>query len=450
MRLRDLAGLIVIDFIDMEVNRNQGKVERALKDAMRSDRARIQIGRISPFGLLEMSRQRLRPSLHETSFENCPHCAGTGIRRSTESTALQMLRVLGEEAQRAKAAELVLYTPTAVALYLFNNKRQAIAEIESRYGITVRIEADDSLIPPDFRLERIKEDGGVETAAVSQFTADSGSPEEEGGKRRRRRRSRRRKRGGEDNETADQPLAADGEDVAEDADSETSADQGSEEEDGDGPKPKRRRRGRRGGRRRRRADDGEQTEQATDTDTQDADAEAPEDEDATVEADAESADSGEEIEEKEKKPRRRRARRSRAKKADDAAETGSGEDAPAEAASESDAEPANAAEAEAAPEPEEKPKRRGRRRKAAPKETDAEASASDTAEQSADVQTIAIETPEPAADPAPEPAPEPAPQVRDAEAEQAAAEAAKTTVIEVGSEGASSERKGGWWDRPAE
>ena len=115
LRLRDLAGLIVIDFIDMEINRNQIKVEKALKEAMRSDRARIKIGRISPFGLLELSRQRLRPSLIETTSEVCPHCGGTGTRRSTDSTALQMLRVIEEEAMRRRSSKIILYVPASVA-----------------------------------------------------------------------------------------------------------------------------------------------------------------------------------------------------------------------------------------------------------------------------------------------------------------------------------------------
>ena len=153
LRLRDLSGLIVIDFIDMEVNRNQGKVERQLKDAMRSDRARIQIGRISPFGLLELSRQRLRPSLIETSSEPCPNCAGSGVRRSTESTALHMLRIIEGEASQQCVDSVTFFIPTDVALYLFNHKRPVMAEIEQRCKIAIFLQNDDSLIPPDHRIE---------------------------------------------------------------------------------------------------------------------------------------------------------------------------------------------------------------------------------------------------------------------------------------------------------
>jgi ribonuclease E len=157
LRLRDLAGLIVIDFIDMEEQRHNNAVERKLKEAMRQDRARIQIGRISPFGLLELSRQRLRPSLVEASTEICRHCRGIGHVRSTESTALHILRSLEDEAIRKPAAGFSVRTPTAVALYILNQKRRALAELEIRHGVRVYVNGDDALIPPDFELERLKE-----------------------------------------------------------------------------------------------------------------------------------------------------------------------------------------------------------------------------------------------------------------------------------------------------
>ncbi|MGE0724012.1 MAG: Rne/Rng family ribonuclease, partial [Alphaproteobacteria bacterium] len=128
LRLRDLAGLIVIDFIDMEEARNQHSVERRLKEAMKGDRARIQIGRISPFGLLELSRQRLRPSIFETSTQPCPHCGGTGHIRSIESTALHVLRAIEEEGLRRRSAEIRVSVPTGVALYILNQKRAALTE----------------------------------------------------------------------------------------------------------------------------------------------------------------------------------------------------------------------------------------------------------------------------------------------------------------------------------
>ncbi|MGH7037597.1 MAG: Rne/Rng family ribonuclease, partial [Stellaceae bacterium] len=165
LRLRDLAGLIVIDFIDMEEHRNQSAVERRLKEALKNDRARIQVGRISPFGLLEMSRQRLRPSLAEASTQPCPHCGGTGFIRSTESTALHVLRSIEEEGIRRRSAEVCVYVPTLVALYILNQKRDSLTRLEARYGLHVLVARDDALIPPAFRLERLRPYGADETAA---------------------------------------------------------------------------------------------------------------------------------------------------------------------------------------------------------------------------------------------------------------------------------------------
>jgi ribonuclease E len=156
LRLRDLAGLIVIDFIDMEEQRHNAQVERRLKEAMRTDRARIQIGRISPFGLLELSRQRLRPSLVEASTEVCRYCRGMGRLRSTESTALHVLRGIEEEGTRHRSPGITVTVPTAVALYILNQKRRALAEIELRYGFRVYLTGDDHLITPEYRLERLR------------------------------------------------------------------------------------------------------------------------------------------------------------------------------------------------------------------------------------------------------------------------------------------------------
>ena len=160
LRLRDLAGLIVIDFIDMEDGRNNAAVERRMKEAMRVDRARLQIGRISPFGLLELSRQRLRPSLMEINFEKCPHCAGVGYVRSVDSAALSVLRMIEEEGIRQGAAEFVLHVPTKIALYILNQKRAALNDIERRYNLQVLMHSDDTLVPPDFKLERVRTPGG--------------------------------------------------------------------------------------------------------------------------------------------------------------------------------------------------------------------------------------------------------------------------------------------------
>jgi ribonuclease E len=157
LRLRDLAGLIVIDFIDMEESRNNSSVERRIKEALRNDRARIQIGRISSFGLLEMSRQRLHPSLQEASTEICPHCHGSGRIRSVDSTALHVLRMVEEEITKTFSAGVAVFAPTAVALYILNQKRVSLSQLEMRRGVRIYVNADDSLVPPDFRLERIKQ-----------------------------------------------------------------------------------------------------------------------------------------------------------------------------------------------------------------------------------------------------------------------------------------------------
>ena len=156
LQLRDLAGLIVIDFIDMEENRNIEAVERRLKDAMRQDRARVQVGHISPFGLLELSRQRLRPNIIESTSLPCPSCRGSGMVRSVESSSLHVLRCLEEEAIQQKSGEVTVYLPTPIILYLLNQKRKAIQDIESRWGLLVHFAQDDSLIPPDYRIERLK------------------------------------------------------------------------------------------------------------------------------------------------------------------------------------------------------------------------------------------------------------------------------------------------------
>ena len=269
LKLRDLAGLIVIDFIDMEASRNQTRVERQLKDAMRNDRARIQIGRISPFGLLELSRQRLRPSLLETSSESCPHCEGTGVRRSTDSTALHILRMLEDECTRRKADELTLFVPTSVALYLLNYKRKALADVETRYETTIIVENDDTLIPPDCRIERNGDVKVIEQPKLApinnrpnkNLNAEEDAEDEEtddGSKRRKRRRGRRRKRSDNDNaeviETTDTTVAQ----------NESSGTESSEEaasKDVEEGQDTRRRRGRRGGRNRgRKPEDNAQTE----------------------------------------------------------------------------------------------------------------------------------------------------------------------------------------------
>ncbi len=156
LRLRDLAGLIVIDFIDMEERKNNAAVEKKLKEALKTDRARIQVGRISGFGLLEMSRQRLRPGMLESTTQPCAHCHGTGLIRSDDSMALTILRQIEEEGTRKRSREVLLKAPVAVVNFLMNQKREHVAGIEARYAMSVRIEADPSLISPDFTLEKFK------------------------------------------------------------------------------------------------------------------------------------------------------------------------------------------------------------------------------------------------------------------------------------------------------
>ena len=156
LRLRDLAGLIVIDFIDMESKRHNAMVERRIKEGLKNDRARIQVGHISHFGLLEMSRQRLRPSLAEASFIACAHCGGTGHVRSTENAAIHVLRGIEEEGGKRRAAEVVVHVATSIALYLLNHKRDRLQEIEHRYGMRVIIAADDAQAGSDYRIERLR------------------------------------------------------------------------------------------------------------------------------------------------------------------------------------------------------------------------------------------------------------------------------------------------------
>jgi ribonuclease E len=308
LRLRDLAGLIVIDFIDMEASRNNAKVERQLKEAMRTDRARIQLGPISPFGLLELSRQRLRPSLFETSYEICLHCNGTGISRSIESSALHILRALEEEGGKARGGEITIHIQTAIALYILNHQRPNLANIETRYDFGVAIIVDDSLVASDYKLEHIKGEPvkGPKPDAIAAVEEDAEAPTatsgedvevgegSEGGKRRRRRR-RRRKKGEGERDLAGAPLQAtkspddDGKgknteslasDTANTAEAgEVKADT-TEDDATSETQTKPRRRGRRGGRRRsRQPDDASHTAQAeAPGDTSDSDTSAITDE----------------------------------------------------------------------------------------------------------------------------------------------------------------------------
>lgn len=173
VRLRDLAGLIVIDFIDMHENRYAGRVERKLHEAFKNDRARVQMGRISPFGLLELSRQRLRPSILETSSNPCPHCQATGYVRSTESIGLQILRSLQEEGIANRSASLKITAAPDVAFYLLNTKRTHIIEIQTLYDMTIDIVGDYGMGLSEFRLLQLAPRAGKESKPPQQITAQN-------------------------------------------------------------------------------------------------------------------------------------------------------------------------------------------------------------------------------------------------------------------------------------
>jgi len=301
LRLRDLAGLIVVDFIDMEDSRHDQQVERRMKDALRRDRARIQTGRISGFGLLEMSRQRLRPSLQEAMTQICPACHGTGHVASTELAALTVLRAVEDEAMRRRSPLLYIEVPTDVALYLLNHKRQLLADLEERYGCKVLVTVNADLVNGDFSLQRGGEEGARET--VQPFQAQAGEDDRNARGRRGRGRNRRGGRDRDDEEEADQraprPERAaapqriedepeeDEDEEDEDAEIEVAAEAPAgatpaaspAQDDGDGldrdGNRRRRRRGRRGGRRRRRgpgeggAENGEALEAGAENDGED-------------------------------------------------------------------------------------------------------------------------------------------------------------------------------------
>jgi ribonuclease E len=294
LRLRDLAGLVVIDFIDMEEKRNNRAVEKKLNECLKNDRARIQVGRISPFGLLEMSRQRIRTGVLESSSIPCPHCAGTGFVRSTPSVALQVLRSIEETLIKNSGYNLVVRTRTEAAFYILNQKRIHLRELETRFGVAISIVADDSLHgtttyaiergEPALKLEHKSaatgiqidaiipvdepdEDIEVEAEAEEETTEEAQGGEErgeeaegEGGGRRRRRRRRRRGRDrdafageaqGEEGEESGETEGESDESDEEEAEvavsgTEAATTEAGESEDERGGR--RRRRGRRGGR----------------------------------------------------------------------------------------------------------------------------------------------------------------------------------------------------------
>jgi ribonuclease E len=404
LRLRDMAGLVVIDFIDMEYNSNVRKVEKAMKEALKNDRARIQVGRISGFGLMEMSRQRLRTGVLEATTRPCPHCDGTGLVRTASSAGLSALRLIEDEAAKGKGTTIKLAASSEAAFYLLNEKRSELMEIEERYGVSVEVSpgGEDEGAKMSIgsagprpaqapKFEPIVDDDEDDDIPVEdEFDED----EDEAPKKKKRRR----RRGGRGRNKKRQEEGAEGEEASEDAASEGEASEEAPSEDtAEGEeKPKRRRR--RGGRGRRRKQDGDSenaSEEAPAEDASDADAEPVADTEEAPEAKAEETPAEES---KPEKPKRKRAPRK--KKVEEPAAT-------EEAAKE-----APAPESEAEPEAEEKPKPK---RKRAPRKKKVEPEA--------------------------EAAPEPEVEVK-SKAEALAPEAEKGT-----DQAPTSDKKRGWWQR---
>lgn len=324
LRLRDLAGLIVIDFIDMDERKNNAAVEKRMKDKLKTDRARIQVGRISGFGLMEMSRQRLRPGMIEATTAPCPHCHGTGLIRSDDSMALSILRQIEEEGTRRRSREVLVRCPVSIANFLMNQKREHIAQIEARYGLSVRIEGDAHLVSPDFVLEKFKTASRTVPAATAPVVSV-------------------------DTSIMDQ---VDAEETKQDEEESAAAAEAEVPEDSsqdDKPKRKRRRR------RRRKGGNGEQSQNGETGDEASEDQEQPKEEAAEAsEAAAEGEEApAEEVKEKKRTRTRTRSRKPKAKPVE--AEAADGEEAAAEEAApvETPEEPAAvAAAADAADAPE--------------------------------------------------------------------------------------------------
>ncbi len=409
MRLRDLAGLVVIDFIDMDESKNNRAVEKKMKDVLKRDRARLQMGRISQFGLMEISRQRRRTSLIEGSTTECPTCGGTGHLRSVESSALVALRGLEQEATRGRYKRMQINVPPNVALYLLNDKRDHVLSIEERFSMRVTVAADGELLAPAFTIEPLesREPGdeidiaplsveSIEEVETSPAAEDSEEEREGSGRRRRRRRRRGRKSedGAETADTSADTSAETSEETSEDTSGEAAEDK--PESDDEQPK-RRRRRGRRGGRGRRKSEAA-----ASETSEAEANTEAPAaadgpDEDAQedsaseapatteaapVDADTAPAEASAEASAEAEKPKRR-TRRPRKPKVE--AET----EAKAEPA-----EPAVEAETAEVETPAETPKRRTRRTRTKKTEAETEASTDVAAEEAKPAETPEAETEE--------------------------------------------------------
>ena len=423
LRLRDLAGLIVIDFIDMDERRNNIAVEKRLKDKLQSDRARIQVGRISGFGLMEMSRQRLRPGMLEASTQPCAHCHGTGLIRSQDSLGLTILRELEEEGGRARSKEVLIKAPISIANFLINQKREHISQIEQRHGMAVRIEADPFLVSPDYSIEKFKtatrivpanattvssvdfalmeeideqgqEDDQADVNEATETAEDADAP-------KKRRRRRRRRRGGSDAVTGE-PNQEDG------PNDEAVADEAAVESAGEEDKPKRRRRTR-GGAKAKPVDDNKVDDKPVEESSEEHSAQESEAVQAAVAAAREPAAAEQEVAAVTQTPpaeKPKRVRKPRKTKAQREAE---------EAAAAQAADPASGAEEvawteKAAPEPAPEPvvekpavKLKRVRKPAVKKAAPVEEAAADVP---AEVPAPEAAEPEPAPDAQPEPAPE--------------------------------------------
>ncbi|MBY8826668.1 ribonuclease E/G [Hephaestia sp. CMS5P-6] len=457
LRLRDMAGLVVIDFIDMDHSSNVRKVEKAMKEALKNDRARIQVGRISSFGLMEMSRQRLRTGVLEASTRQCPHCEGTGLVRTASSAGLSALRLIEDEAARGRGSILTLRASQEAAFYVLNKKRADIAEIEDRYGVSVEIMSDgeqegarmsvEASGPPPahaprFEPAQIEEEDDLdlveeideeeeETEAAEQRRDDA---EGEGGSRKRRRRRRgRRGRGRDDRAEAEggEPSESEGDGESEE---ETAADGDGAAEQPEGERKRRRsRRGRRGGRR----GNGDAAGEA-ETST-----EAPAEEEPAVAAEPEAP-----TEEAPKRTRRRPRARAEAEIAEAPADAAPAAEAPAPAKPKRTRKKAAAAEAPAeatdAPAEEAPAKPKRTRRKAAPAtETAAEPAPAEDAPAKPKRTRRKAASPA-AATEAPEPAPA-APEASPPGDGAAPADAAAGNDTEAAEE--DRPRRGGWWQR---
>ena len=373
LRLRDMAGLVVIDFIDMEYNSNVRKVEKAMKDALKNDRARIQVGRISSFGLMEMSRQRLRTGVLEATTRECPHCDGTGLVRTASSAGLSALRLIEDEAAKGRGTIITLAASTEAAVYLLNSKRSDLAEIEARYNVAVQVipEGEDEGAKMTVgssgprptqapKFEPIVDDDDDDDDIIEDEEEANDHHDEDGEPRKKRRRRRRGGRGRNKKRRDDN---ADGEDSSHDQHDDDadeggppSNEGGEDNVDGDGdggdkPKKRRRRGGRGRGRNKPDQAEGESGNEGPSSEGTDAPVETTAEEpaeDTPVEA---------------AKPKRKRAPR---KKKVDA-------EASAEASTEAEPEAKPDSEAEAAPA--EKPKRKRAPRKKKVEEAAPEAAA---------------------------------------------------------------------------